>query len=174
MIKFLTGVIFTLLAIPIFIFCYVKFGFFPVATDAPALPFEMQLAHMGLNAQIDKNGTKTPPFQASKDDYLSGVHLYRQHCAPCHGLPGEPKSAIAQGMYPRPPELFKGTGVTDDPAAETYWKVANGIRLTGMPAYKKTLSEKEMWEISELLANADKLPGEVTDALKKPLPIDVQ
>jgi mono/diheme cytochrome c family protein len=77
-------------------------------------------------------------------------------------------------MYPRPPELFKGTGVTDDPAGETYWKVANGIRLTGMPAYKKTLSEKEMWEISELLANADKLPAEVTDALKKPLPIDVQ
>jgi cytochrome c len=174
MIKFLAGVVFTLLVIPVFIFCYVKFGFFPVATDAPPLPFEMQLAHMGLHAQIDKSGTKTPPFQASKDDYLSGVHLYRQDCAPCHGLPGEPKSAIAQGMYPPPPELFKGTGVTDDPAGETYWKVANGIRLTGMPAYKKTLSEKEMWEISELLANADKLPGEVTDALKKPLPIDVQ
>jgi len=174
MIKFLLGVVFTLLMVPIFIFSYVKFGFVPVATDAPALPFEQQLAHLGLNAQIDKAGTKTPPFQASKDDYVSAAHLYRQHCAPCHGLPGEPKSAIAQGMYPDPPELFKGTGVTDDPPSESYWKIANGIRLSGMPGYKKTLSEKELWEISELVANADKLPGEVTEALKKPLPIDVQ
>jgi mono/diheme cytochrome c family protein len=70
--------------------------------------------------------------------------------------------------------LFKGTGVTDDPPAESYWKIANGIRLTGMPAYKKTLSEKELWEISELVANAGKLPDEVTSALKKPLPIDVE
>jgi mono/diheme cytochrome c family protein len=160
--------------IPIFVFLYLKFGFMPVATDAPALPLERDLAHLSLNAHVDKEAPKTPPFQASKDDYLSAAHLYRQHCAPCHGLPGEPKSAIAQGMYPPPPELFKGTGVTDDPAGESYWKIANGIRLTGMPAYKKTLSEKELWEISELVANADKLPGEVTEALKKPLPVDVQ
>jgi mono/diheme cytochrome c family protein len=174
MIKFLAGVVFTLLITPIFIFSYVKFGFLSVATDAPPLPFEERLAHMGLDAQVDKVASKTPPFQASKDDYLSAAHLYRQHCASCHGLPGEPKSAIAQGMYPRPPELFKGTGVTDDPPAESYWKIANGIRLTGMPAYKKTLSEKELWEISELVANAGKLPDEVTSALKKPLPIDVE
>jgi hypothetical protein len=42
-------------------------------------------------------------------------------------------SFTSKGMYPQPPELFKGKGVTDDPAGETYWKVANGIRLTGMP-----------------------------------------
>jgi hypothetical protein len=41
-----------------------------------------------------------------------------------------------------------------------------------MPGYKKTLSEKEMWQISELLAGADKLPSEVMDALKKPMPIE--
>jgi mono/diheme cytochrome c family protein len=75
-------------------------------------------------------------------------------------------------MFPRPPQLLKGKGVTDDPAGETYWKVANGIRLTGMPAYKKTLSEREMWQISELLAGADKLPSEVTDVLKKPVPTE--
>jgi len=34
-------------------------------------------------------------------------------------------------MYPAPPQLFHGVGVTDDDAWESYWKVENGIRLTG-------------------------------------------
>jgi mono/diheme cytochrome c family protein len=172
MIKFLAGIVFAVLMVPVFVFLYVKMGFVPVATDAPALPFERKLAHIGLNAKIDKEAPKEPPFQATKDDFMSGAHLYREHCAMCHGLPNEPKTFTAQGMFPRPPQLLKGKGVTDDPAGETYWKVANGIRLTGMPAYKKTLSEREMWQISELLAGADKLPSEVTDVLKKPVPTE--
>ena len=56
-------------------------------------------------------------------------------------------------------------GVTDDPPAETFWKVANGIRLTGMPGFKQSLSETQMWQISLMLANADKLPRSVTALL---------
>jgi thiosulfate dehydrogenase len=172
--RFLAGIIFAFFLAVVFVFSYVKFGFVPVATDSPDMPFERTLAHMGLNAHIDKEAPKNPPFQASKDDFMSAAHLYREHCAVCHGLPNEPKTAIAKGMYPRPPELLKDKGVTDDPAGETYWKVANGIRLTGMPAYKKTLSENEMWQISQMLAAADKLPNEVVDVLKKPVPVDPQ
>ena len=43
-----------------------------------------------------------------------------------------------------------------------------------MPGYKKTLSEKEMWQISQLMADADKLPQEAMDILKKPVPMDPQ
>jgi thiosulfate dehydrogenase len=172
MFKFLAGIVFAILLVPVFIFFYAKMGFVAVATDAPALPFEGELAHMVLDAKINKEAPKAPPFQATKDDFMSGAHLYREHCAMCHGLPNEPKTFTAQGMFPRPPQLLKGKGVTDDPAGETYWKVANGIRLSGMPAYKKTLSEKEMWQISQLMASADKLPSEVMDVLKRPVPTE--
>ncbi len=172
MFKFLAGIIFALLLIPVFVFSYVKMGYVPVATDSPDMPFERQLAHMSLDAKIDKEAPKPSPFQATKDDFLSAAHLYREHCAMCHGLPNEPKTFTAQGMYPRPPQLLKGKGVTDDPAGESYWKIANGIRLSGMPGYKKTLSEKEMWQISQLVAGADKLPSEVMDVLKRPVPIE--
>ena len=63
-------------------------------------------------------------------------------------------------MFPKPAQLFTGHGVTDDPPGETYWKTANGIRLTGMPAYKQTLSDQQMWQVSVMLANADKLADE--------------
>jgi hypothetical protein len=40
-------------------------------------------------------------------------------------------------MFPRPRALFEGKLVTDDPVSESYWKVANGIRLSGTPSFKK-------------------------------------
>ena len=55
--------------------------------------------------------------------------------------------------------------MSDDPVGETYWKVANGIRLTGMPSFDKVLNETQMWQVSLLLANADKLPDSVKQAL---------
>ena len=39
-------------------------------------------------------------------------------------------------------------GVSDDPPGATYWRVSNGIRLTGMPAYKDVLTDTEMWQVS--------------------------
>jgi hypothetical protein len=68
-------------------------------------------------------------------------------------------------MYPKPPDLLVGKGVTDDEAGETYWKISNGIRLTGMPGFSRSLSETQMWQIAILLANADKLPPSVKAAL---------
>ena len=59
-------------------------------------------------------------------------------------------------------------GVSDDAAGETYWKVANGIRLTGMPAFNHVLSDTQMWQVSLLLKNADtELPLPVTQILTK-------
>lgn len=73
-------------------------------------------------------------------------------------------------MYPSAPQLWKKhahsnvVGVSDDDAGETYWRVANGIRLTGMPAFKHVLSDTEMWQVSLLLKNADK---EIPDPVER-------
>ena len=125
--------------------------------------FEKKLAHGALNARIGK-GPHTDPAPVPLNDvtYLGGADVYKQNCAVCHGLPGQPQSAIAKGMFPKPPELFRGTGVTDDPAWETYWKAKNGIRLTGMPGFEKTLNDTQLWQVSVLLANADKVSPAVT------------
>jgi mono/diheme cytochrome c family protein len=72
-------------------------------------------------------------------------------------------------MFPKPPQLFTGHGVTDDPAGETYWKAANGIRLTGMPGFKGPLSDTQLWQVSLMLANADKLPASAKAAVGEPL-----
>jgi thiosulfate dehydrogenase len=168
---FLPGLIIGLIIIPIGVYCYFRFGYAPVATGAAAMPFEKTFAKMGLHARMDKEYPRNAPIQGSAENYMAGAHIYREHCAVCHGATGQGVTSVAKGMYPKPPQLVDGRhGVTDDPAGETYWKVANGIRMTGMPSFHESLSTTEMWQVSLLLANADKVPADVTAVLSQPLP----
>jgi thiosulfate dehydrogenase len=166
---FVLGLLLGLLAVPVMVYTYFASGGAPVATSAPAMPLERMLARRALHARMDKEMPKgAPPVSADDAAYTAGARVYKEHCAVCHGLPGQAQTAIAKGMFPKPPMLMEGTGVTDDPAGETYWKVAGGIRMTGMPGFEKTLSTTQMWQVSLLLANADKLPKAVKDELAAP------
>ena len=175
--SFLGGLLIGLLVVPICIAVYLKFGSPPVSTSDAPLPFEDYIVHIPLHARIDRELVKTPPVEASATNLAIGAHIYRKQCAACHGLYGLPAS-FAKGMFPEAPQLWEPhgngvVGVSDDPPGETYWKVSNGIRLSGMPAFKKILNETEMWQVSQLLANADKpLPPDVMTLLKEPLDLD--
>lgn len=155
--KFVLGIIVGFLLVFVAVYGYFSMGMAPVATSAQAMPFEKQMANMALHARVEKEMPKNVPVPANDTTYMAGAMVYNDNCVVCHGAPGEKEpTPFAKGMFPKPPQLFKGKGVTDDPAGETYWKVANGIRLTGMPSFKGTLSDNEMWQVSVLLANADK------------------
>ena len=152
------------------LFLYLRFGPLPVAVVDSPLPFEKQVVKLPLSGRIERE-TKAAPFGTSEDVFEAGAHVYRTQCANCHGTPGH-DVAYAKYMYPSAPQLWKKhgnkgvVGVSDDEAGETYWKVSNGIRLTGMPAYNHLLSDLQMWQVSLLLRNADKeLPDPVTKIL---------
>jgi mono/diheme cytochrome c family protein len=163
---FLIGILIGVLLVAAGAWFYFTTGWAPVAVADPPMLLEKKLAHGALNARIGKDPHTDPaPVPLNEATYLAGGDVYKQNCAVCHGLPGEGKSNIAKGMFPKPPELFNGKGVTDDPAWETYWKAKNGIRLTGMPAFKETLNDTQIWQVSVLLANADKVSPAVKAAL---------
>ena len=173
--KIFLGFLLGVAVVALGLFAYLKFGPLPVAVADAPLPFEKEMVKLPLNTRIDRE-TKTAPFGISEDVFESGAHVYRQQCASCHGTPGH-DVAFAKHMFPSAPQLWKGhgthgvVGVSDDEAGETYWKVANGIRLSGMPSYSKVLSETEIWQVSLLLKNADKeLPGPVAAILGAPNP----
>jgi len=143
------------------IWAYFLSGSAPVATDARPMPMEKYLAKKALHAVLDREMPKGVPLETTEANFLAGAHIYKDNCAVCHGSPGTSVTAIAHGMFPKPPELLHGKGVTDDTAGETYWKVMNGIRLTGMPGFRGSLSETPAWQVSIMLAQADKLPESV-------------
>jgi thiosulfate dehydrogenase len=165
---FLTGVIIAVLLIGAGAAYYFTSGTAPAAVEDKPMPMEKFFANKALHAHIEKEMPKSIPVAADETTYLAGAQVYQDHCAICHGLPNVDQTPMAKGMFPKPPTLFKGKGVTDDPAGETYWKVANGIRLTGMPEFKHSLNDTLMWQVSLLLANADKISDAVKDKLKPP------
>jgi len=166
--RFLLGFVTALILIPLAGYFYFASGMVPVATASAPMPFEVRLAHAALKAKIGPEAQKQPTIQPTEANFLEGARIYREQCAVCHGLKGQEVTAIAKGMFPKPPQLFQH-GVTDDPAGETYWKVANGIRLTGMPGFSGSLSTEQMWQVSLMLAKADQLPQTAIEILMKPM-----
>jgi thiosulfate dehydrogenase len=159
------GIVLGVLGVVGGVYWYFASGKAPVAVTAPDLPFEHKMAHMALDKYLEKLPHLDPKVLADEKNLLAGAEVYKQNCAVCHGLPGGDKSAIASGMYPKPPQLFHGVGVTDDEAWESYWKVENGIRMTGMPGFHGTLNENQIWQVAVLVKNADKITPAVRAAL---------
>ena len=159
--RFLFGLIIGIIVVPLLLLLYFKFGRIPVAVNDPPFPQERLVTSVPLNARIDREMVKNPPVQADETTFIAGAHIYSDRCAVCHGFHNKP-SVFGLHMFPTAPPLWEKhrrgdvVGVSDDPPGETYWKVANGIRLTGMPAYKEILTDTEIWQVSVLLANADK------------------
>src|SRR3984893_3861440 len=161
----MVGIVLGIVIVMVGVYLYFSTGSAPVAVTAPAMPFERTFAKMGLNGYLKKLPHPDPQVPENEASYLPGADVYKQNCAVCHGLPDQPKTNIAEGMAPDPPQLFKGKGVTDDEAWETYWKAENGIRMTGMPGFKGKLTEPQIWQVSVLLKNADKMSDTVKAAL---------
>lgn len=164
---FVFGVIVTCGAIALGVFLYVKTGGVQMAVNSPEFPFETTFANMALHASFAGSLKLHNPVPFNEQNLTAGADLYRSHCAGCHGRPGQ-DSGMAPRMFPHPPQLFVPKEmVTGDPEGETYWKITNGIRLTGMPEFKTVLSETQRWQLASLLAHADKLPPAVETALRE-------
>jgi mono/diheme cytochrome c family protein len=164
--KFILGLIVGIALVPGLVYLYLRSGRAPAAASDLPMPFERTIARMALHVRIDKEMPTVVPLPADETTFLAGVRVYRDNCAMCHGLPGQPAPAAAVGMFPQAPQLFQPHHmVDDDPPGETYWKAKNGIRLSGMPGFARSLSDQQLWQVSLLLANADKLPATVHEAL---------
>jgi len=161
MVRIIFGVILGLVLSPLALAAWFYFGHPPVAVADKPLPYERQITHIALNSRVAHEQSGNAPIQADEDTFVAGARIYRDQCAACHGLHGKP-SSFGKHMYPSAPSLWEKhknndvVGVSDDPPGETFWKVENGIRLTGMPSYHDVLSQTEIWQLTLLLANANK------------------
>lgn len=166
--KMLLGLVLGICVAPLAAVLFVVFGGMPVATKGKPLPFERFLAGVALHAALGKEAHEPSPVPATEANFAEGARIYQTHCAVCHGWSDGSPSAIALGMYPKPPPLVRldKKGVTDDSAGEIYWKVKNGIRLTGMPGFVDSLTDSQLWQVSLLLQRAHELPPSVGKLLK--------
>ena len=156
------------IVLPLIGLLYLRFAYVPVAVNGPVIPFEELLAGTAVQARIAREAPVKAAIPPSEENLVAGAAIYSEHCVECHGLPGATASIASKGMYPPPPQFFERKVMGNDPVGQNYWIVANGIRLTGMPGYRQSLSDQQLWEVSQFLSNRQALPKGARDLLSRP------
>jgi mono/diheme cytochrome c family protein len=127
------------------------------AADQKPSFVESDLAMDAVDASTDRRAPDAKnPVEPTEANIAAGAQLYLDHCAGCHGVPSNPDSQFARSFYPPVPEFFRDA--PDMSESQNFYIIQHGIRWTGMPAWSKTLSETQIWQVVTLLANVEKLP----------------
>ena len=104
-------------------------------------------------------GLKVPDLRRPELSSAGG-RAYHEMCSSCHGAPGLPASVVGLGLNPPPPDLQKAPSYAGENAANAFWVIKHGIRMTGMPSFGKTHKDEELWEIVAFLETARTLSPE--------------
>jgi mono/diheme cytochrome c family protein len=129
-------------------------GAYDVAADVPHWSITKSAMEMVRTRSIARGsaGIETP---ALDDTQLitSGAGNYDAMCAGCHLKPGVHSTEMSRGLYPAPPSFMDRP--IEKPAA-AFWVIKHGIKMTGMPAWGKSMDDRYIWG---LVAFLGELPG---------------
>jgi mono/diheme cytochrome c family protein len=152
------AVVLVLLAVAYLFFIYL--GIYNVSSTVP----HTRLVRWILDTTMDNSVRRRaeairPPILTGADRVARGSGFYRTSCEPCHGGPGAKRAAFARGLNPAPPDLV--ATVPDWTAAELFWIVQNGIKMSGMPAFSDCYDEGQLWDVVGFLLRLPTLtPGD--------------
>jgi len=100
--------------------------------------------HSSINRRMKEN--VVPANLKDSDMIITGFKHYNEMCVSCHGAPGVKPNEMVEGLYPKPPEIYKHS--EEDAAQEFFWIIKNGIKMTSMPAFKPTHDDKKIWAMT--------------------------
>jgi len=89
------------------------------------------------------------PLSQTPEVILAGSEIYKKKCAVCHGALGLGNGVMANSLNPSPALLAYMIQTPMSVDEYLIWSISEGGKEfgTAMPAFKDTLSEKEIWEI---------------------------
>ncbi|HTV60087.1 MAG TPA: c-type cytochrome [Verrucomicrobiae bacterium] len=166
--NFIIGVIFALVVAAAGVSYYVMKGYVNTRADQPPSAIESKLAMSAMDASADRNAPdQKNPVTATEENLVAGAKLFHDNCAGCHGLPSNSDTEFGESFYPPVPQFFKDA--PDMPDNENFYVIKHGVRWTGMPAWNKTLTDQQIWQITTFLATIGKLPPAALQQLEPPL-----
>ena len=96
---FVFGAVAALAALFVGAYLFVKSGGVPMETSAQPLPLEATLAHMALRASIGDAADQKNPLPFNEANMLAGARQFKEHCAFCHGQPGQSEASKVLPVY---------------------------------------------------------------------------
>ncbi len=143
-------------------------GIYDVGADEPHSQPVFWLMQLVRDRSIAAHATDAVPVDLSEPSRVaSGAVQYEEMCSTCHLAPGMKRTEISWGLYPRAPELRRGSRLT---AAEQFWVVKHGIKMTGMPSWGVTHDDELLWDIVAFLRKMPELTADEYRALVRSAP----
>ena len=143
---------------------FVAAGFFAISqANISALPkpggFETSIATPLRNWLIRRaaSGPIPPAPPATPEAISQGANMFGMACATCHGQGGRHPTAVGGGLYPRAADLAS-PAVQELSDRELFWVIKNGIRMTGMPGFGRTLTNNEIWQLVDFVRSLPNQP----------------
>lgn len=144
------------LVVPAGVYAFVKSGLFNVAASNPHTKFTEWITHETMIHSVRHHaGSSTVP-RLDTAQILAGFCTYETHCVACHGAPAIAREQWVGGMEPSPPYLLDTTSRWKP--TQLFWIVKNGIKMTGMPSWRDSLDDGQVWEVVGLLEAMRKMP----------------
>jgi mono/diheme cytochrome c family protein len=158
-----------LLAIIAIVLLGIYGGFYNVAANVPHTGWVYLLLQTVRDRSIAAHAASVvvPTNLNDPKRITSGAGQYAEMCSSCHLAPGMSRTEISRGLYPRAPELRRGSRSTP---AEDFWVVKNGIKMTGMPAWGVTHDDEILWDVVAFLRKLPELTADQYQALVKSAP----
>ena len=141
----LTGVLF-----------FIYSGIYDVSASRPHTALVKWVMSTTMRASVERRAKVIEAPDLKKEELvLAGVKDFEAMCVACHGAPDKRPDAMGQGLNPPAPDLKKSAQHLS--AAELFWVVKNGIKMTGMPAWGATHEDAALWPVVALLTKLPKL-----------------
>jgi mono/diheme cytochrome c family protein len=129
---------------------FVRLGFYDISATDQHLAPTYWLLDTTMKYSVKRRGERIDvPDLEDAAKIARGVALYRTHCEHCHGAPGVAPAPFALGMTPAPVPLVHTARAW--PPAEVFWVVKEGIKMTGMPAWKFRMTDADIWAVVAFL-----------------------
>jgi mono/diheme cytochrome c family protein len=155
--RFLRDAVITLLVffVVVAVVGYVRVRGGGLSAEAEPTRLESSVARRLVKLSIPsdaRNRSNPMPSESWRD----ALDHYDDHCAVCHGDDGRGHTQVGENMYPKVPDLTSATiqQMTD---GELFSVIQNGVRWTGMPAWKSEHSEEETWKLVALVRRTPSL-----------------
>lgn len=152
-------VLVALLLVGAFAGIFVFAGIYNIGADAPhsRLMYDVLGALRDRAVATHSRSISPPADLADPKRIAAGAGLYNEMCTGCHLGPGVERSELSQGLYPAAPELARGDDLS---AAEQFWVIKHGVKLSAMPAWGKTHDDQLIWDMVAFVRQLPKMDAQ--------------
>jgi mono/diheme cytochrome c family protein len=114
---------------------------------------ESSLANAAKDVTIPlEAGKMKNPLPETAEVISQGQEVFLGSCAQCHGADARGDTNIGRNMNPPAMDLTS-VHVQHWSDAELFWIIQNGVRLTGMPSWKSSISDNDTWKLTRFIHN---------------------